>query len=114
MSIVSGRTRIIFDGKYCISEKTNKNGESFKVMTFNQSGNIKYKPDTDYVTYSDDYFPGTMISAKLLLNEDDITNSIFDAGINLYVDKKFNDFITNKIIDCKTKIIKILFSYSGE
>jgi hypothetical protein len=72
MSIVSGRTRIVFDGKYCITEKTNSDGEKFKVMTFNQSGNIEDKPDTDCVIYSKNYFPGTMISAKLLLNDDDI------------------------------------------
>jgi len=72
MSIVSGRTRIVFDGKYCIKEKTNADGEIFKVMTFNNSGNIEDKPDTECVIYSKNYFPGTMISAKILLNDDDI------------------------------------------
>jgi hypothetical protein len=72
MSIVSGRTKIVFDDKYCITEKINSDGEKFKVMTFNQSGNIEDKPDTDCVIYSKNYFPGTMISAKLLLNDDDI------------------------------------------
>jgi hypothetical protein len=73
MSIVSGKTRIIFNGKYCITDKTNSNGETFKVMTFNDSGNIEDKPDTDCVICSENYFPGTMISAKLLLNDDDVT-----------------------------------------
>jgi hypothetical protein len=72
MSIISGRTRIVFDGKYCIKEKTNAEGEMFKVMTFNDSGNIEDKPDTECVIYSKNYFPGTMISAKILLNDDDI------------------------------------------
>jgi hypothetical protein len=72
MSIVSGKTRIIFDGKYCISTKTNNSGEQFKVMTFNDSGNIENKPDNECVLYSKNYFPGTMISAKILLNDDDI------------------------------------------
>jgi len=72
MSIVSGRTRIIFDGKYCIKEKTNADGEIFKVMTFNDSGNIDDKPDSKCVICSKDYFPGTIISAKILLNDDDI------------------------------------------
>jgi hypothetical protein len=72
MSIVSGRTRIIFNGKYCISPKTNANGEEFKVMTFNKSGNIEDKPDNECILYSKNYFPGTMISAKILLNDDDI------------------------------------------
>jgi hypothetical protein len=72
MSIVSGRTRIVFNGKYCISTTTKSNGEQFKVMTFNDSGNIEDKPDSECVRYSKNYFPGTMISAKILLNDDDI------------------------------------------
>jgi hypothetical protein len=72
MSIVSGRTRIVFNGKYCISTTTKSNGEQFKVMTFNDSGNIEDKPDNECVRYSKNYFPGTMISAKILLNDDDI------------------------------------------
>lgn len=72
MSIVSGRTQIIFDGKYSITEKRNAKNEIFKVMTFNQSGDIEEKPDMDCVIYNKYYFPGTMISAKLLLNDDDI------------------------------------------
>lgn len=72
MSILSGKTRIIFDGKYEITTKTNDAGNVFKVMTFNKSGNIEDKPDSNYVYSVDDYFPGTMISAKILLNEDDI------------------------------------------
>lgn len=41
-------------------------------MTFNKTGNIEDKPDDAYVKYSDCYFPGTFISAKLLLNDDDV------------------------------------------
>ena len=72
LRIVSGRTRIIFDGAYQISTKTNQNGEVFRVMTFNKEENLDYKPDKKYVYYADDYFPGTIISAKILLNDDDI------------------------------------------
>jgi len=45
---------------------------------------------------------------------DCFTKSIFDEGINLYTEDKFNDLIAKRIIDCKSEIIKILFSYSGE
>ena len=72
MSITSGRTRIVFNGKYGISTTTKSNGEQFKVMTFNDSGNIEDKPDSECVRYLRNYFPGTMISAKILLNDDDI------------------------------------------
>lgn len=76
MAILSGNTSIIFDGKYAITERENSNGEKFKYMTFNDSGNIENKPDKKYVKYVDDYFPGTIISAKILFNEDDLIDEI--------------------------------------
>ena len=72
MNIVSGRTRIVFDGKYSIVPKTNSNDETFRVMTFNESGNIEDKPDKKCVYQTESYFPGTLISAKILLNDDDL------------------------------------------
>ena len=72
MAILSGNTSIIFDGKYNIKEKTLPNGDTFKYMTFNDSGDISEKPDKNYVKYVDNYFPGTIISAKILFNEDDL------------------------------------------
>ena len=71
LNILSGNTLISFDGTYNISEKIDE-GEKFKVMTFNKSGNIEEQPDKNFVKYADHYFPGTMISAKILLNEDDL------------------------------------------
>ncbi len=68
--ILSGNTKIIFDGTYCIEEKE-IDYHKFKVMTFNKTGNIEDKPDNNFVRYSDSYFPGTLISAKILLNDDD-------------------------------------------
>lgn len=68
--ILSGNTKVIFDGTYCIQEKE-IDSQNFKVMTFNKTGNIEDKPDSNFVRYSDSYFPGTLISAKILLNDDD-------------------------------------------
>lgn len=76
MAILSGNTSIMFDGKYAITERKDANGDNFKYMTFNKSGNIEEKPDSKYVKYVDEYFPGTIISAKILFNEDDVTNEI--------------------------------------
>ena len=45
---------------------------------------------------------------------DQFTNSIFDPGINLYVEDKFNDLIKTKQIEAKREMIKALFSYKGE
>lgn len=71
MAIISGHTNILFDGKYQIGNKLIGN-ESFKVMTFNKSGNIEDKPDRQYVKKSEYKFPGTIISAKILITKDDI------------------------------------------
>jgi hypothetical protein len=72
LTIQSGKTRIHFNGEYSIVSKTNSNNESYKIMTFNNSGNIEDKPDSNFVYQTKDYFPGTIISAKLLLNDDDV------------------------------------------
>lgn len=76
MSIVSGNTRIVFDGRYNISQKLNELGETFKVMTFNDSGSIENLPDENYVFCMKEYFPGTVISARILLNDDDLKEII--------------------------------------
>ena len=70
MTILSGNTKIIFDGTYKIAEKIT-DGQKFKVMTFNNSGNIENTPNKDYVKYVENYFPGTLISARIFLNDDD-------------------------------------------
>lgn len=71
LRIASGCTRIIFDGAYKIHPRI-INGESFEVMTFNKENDIHYKPDKKYVYGTDYYFPGTAISVKIMLNDDDI------------------------------------------
>lgn len=72
LAILSGNASIIFDGSYKIHEKR-VNGETFKYMTFNDSKNIQDKPDPNYVKFVDEYFPGTIISAKILFNDDNFT-----------------------------------------
>lgn len=67
LSIISGNTNITFDGSYNIID----NGK-FKIMAFNKEGNIEEKPDKKYVKNINEYFPGTMISARILINKDDI------------------------------------------
>lgn len=71
MVLLSGKTEILFDGTYGVQEKIDGNNK-FNVMTFNDSGNIEDRPDQRYVKTTDTYFPGTIITAKILLNEDDV------------------------------------------
>ncbi|MDI9337175.1 MAG: hypothetical protein QM539_01985 [Alphaproteobacteria bacterium] len=42
-----------------------------------------------------------------------LTNTIFDAGINLSHQSKFDELITQKISESQSKIIEILFKYRG-
>lgn len=71
MVLLSGKTEIVFDGTYGVQEKIDGNNK-FNVMTFNESGSIEDRPDHRFVKTTDTYFPGTIISAKILLNEDDV------------------------------------------
>lgn len=72
MSIISGNTRIDFDGTYRIVKSLDSDGHLIGVMSFNSSGNLEEKPDSKYVYHIKNYFPGTIICAKLLINEDDL------------------------------------------
>lgn len=71
MVIHSGRTQVIFDGTYSITEKMDGRNK-FNMMTFNNSGKIEDMPDKRYVRTTDLFFPGTYITANILLNDDDI------------------------------------------
>lgn len=65
MVLHSGYTDILFDGSYGLSDRV-VNGDKYRVMTFNKSGNIEDMPDVKYVRSTHDYFPGTYISANII------------------------------------------------
>lgn len=70
MTILSGNTRIIFDGTYQIETKEivrDSKLHRFKVMPFNKTGDIEEQPDKKLVKFVPDYFPGTMLSAKICI-----------------------------------------------
>lgn len=73
MVIMSGNTKIMFDGTYNIVQRE-REGETFQYMTFNESGNIDEKPDAKFVRFVRDFFPGTIISARIMFNEEDFQN----------------------------------------
>ena len=72
MTILSGNTRIDFDGTYQISESVGTGGRKIERMTFNDTNSLDDKPDSKYVYNTKHYFPGTLISAQLLINDDDV------------------------------------------
>jgi len=69
MVIHSGNTQIIFDGTYQLVTKTSEQDECYQLITFNNSGRIEDKPDPKYVKFADSYFPGTLISIKIVLKD---------------------------------------------
>jgi len=66
--MISGNTRIIFDGTYSITKKNSMSGANYKMITFNQSGEISDEPDQKFVTFVPYFFPGTMISARIMID----------------------------------------------
>ena len=75
MYILSGNTVIEFDGKYQLYNKIDSSGKTLDIISFNESGSLREKPDSKYVRHVREYFPGTAIFVRLLLNDDDIINS---------------------------------------
>ncbi len=73
MTLLSGKSRITFDGKYRTSSRGPK-GDEVRVMTFNSSGTLEDSPDSKYVEAVKNYFPGVLISARILLQRDDLQN----------------------------------------
>ena len=75
LTILSGNTRITFDGKYEIVEKQRgADLKPFKMITFNESGEIEEKPDSDCVSFTNNFFPGTLITARICINFNNIEN----------------------------------------
>jgi hypothetical protein len=73
LSIFSGKTRITFDGTHRIKEVKKPGAvKPFKMMTFNELGDIEDKPDKNFVIFAENYFPGTIISAKIYIKEDNL------------------------------------------
>lgn len=71
LTIFSGHARIVFDGSYAIHTREGLNSKGklvkHKLMPFNKSGDIRELPDKKFVSFAPNYFPGTMISAKICI-----------------------------------------------
>lgn len=81
MVVVSGNTRIIFDGTYQIIEKSKEGtNRDYKYITFNESGEINEKPNKKFVTFAPNFFPGTLISARILIKFDNTNININTDG----------------------------------
>lgn len=74
-SITSGKTSILFDGKYTTATQSHGNGAQNKIITFNNSNNLYDPPDPNYVKTIKNGFPGTIISMDLYLDNKYLTRS---------------------------------------
>jgi hypothetical protein len=46
------------------------------MITFNKSQDIHDKPDQEFVTFAPQFFPGTMISARILIKFDNTKSGV--------------------------------------
>lgn len=71
LALFSGNTRIMFDGTYTPERISKQNDDGtqtdIKLMTFNRSCRIDERPDRKFVNFTDNFFPGTMIVAKICI-----------------------------------------------
>ena len=67
MSIVSGKSNIIFDGTYQI-HSLNKKGQNIPTIAFNKENNLLEKQDSRYVKALKNSFPGTVIDMEFYVD----------------------------------------------
>ncbi len=70
--LLSGSTRIDFDGTYRPVSYTDSEGNLREIISFNESGSLEEKPNPTYVKSVESYFPGTAIYARLRIDDNDI------------------------------------------
>ncbi|MCS6110974.1 hypothetical protein FDB55_01970 [Clostridium botulinum] len=68
MSIISGNTCILFNDKYKLKD-VDFNGESRKIIAFNEENNLYKPPDKNNIKIIKNRFPGTVISMKFYVDE---------------------------------------------
>ncbi len=70
MCVVSGRTQILFDGKYGMKYQRIPSGEKRFIIAFNKTNDLRRKPDPNCVRNLDRYFPGTLISLRIFFDQE--------------------------------------------
>jgi hypothetical protein len=74
MTLMSGNTKIVFDGTYHTIEKTNQDGERHKIITFNNSDSLDDKPDEKFVKFVENFYPGTILYARIHIKQENLEN----------------------------------------
>ncbi len=71
MALVSGKTHILFDGRYEISP-VRVGGETRKVIAFNKENDLRLPPDPACVRTLTSHFPGALVSLRFQLRRSDL------------------------------------------
>ncbi len=74
MCVVSGHAYILFDGSYHLRE-VQRGSESLKVIAFNEDNDLERPPNKRYVYRLKNYFPGTLVSIRLKIDQDLLRNA---------------------------------------
>jgi hypothetical protein len=70
MALISGKTYILFDGKYNLEDKLLDRNEKRKVIAFNPENDLETPPDENYVKSLPFKFPGTLVSLRFILSKE--------------------------------------------
>lgn len=68
MTIISGGTKLMFDGTYPMQDQETPSGQSRKVLAFNSENDLSLAPDPAYVGRFAGFFPGTLVSLEFYLD----------------------------------------------
>jgi hypothetical protein len=68
MCVLSGSTHVLFDGSYFMQDVDTDNGEHRRVIAFNESNDLRLRPDPKAVQSLKASFPGTLISLRFFLD----------------------------------------------
>lgn len=69
MCLLSGRTHITFDGRFRMREEQTVDGETRRIIAFNEENDLFKRPDAGAVRTLRGMFPGTLISLRFYLDE---------------------------------------------
>lgn len=67
MSLISGKSHIVFDGTYNLIDE-NKEGKTVPIIAFNKTNDLNKKPDSKYAKLINNKFPGTIITMEFYLD----------------------------------------------
>ncbi len=72
MALISGKSRILFDGEYKLKDRV-VNGLPRKVIAFNETNDLEDRPDEKNVHSLDNGFPGTILTCRFFVDKTSLT-----------------------------------------